>query len=115
MSKLGQHASACWRWPELSCTTTHYFTQPIPSPAAFFLHRLPFRFHQAEVLFNHLVELALPYAYLLPRVSFASTVRALAGLLSIGYMLAICLSGSYASINWYSSLPTRALPDNTRL
>eukprot|EP01126_Amoeba_proteus_P029600 TRINITY_DN2920_c0_g1_i31.p1 TRINITY_DN2920_c0_g1~~TRINITY_DN2920_c0_g1_i31.p1 ORF type:complete len:428 (-),score=51.56 TRINITY_DN2920_c0_g1_i31:186-1469(-) len=98
MSKLGTHASPCWRYPHFSCTTTHYETQPLPSPVAFFLHRLPFRLHQAEVLFNHLVELILPYGYLIP---FSSTCGA-CGLLSIGYMFAIIISGSYATINWIS-------------
>ena len=30
MSKIGRNSSACWR--ELTCTTTHYETQPIPNP-----------------------------------------------------------------------------------
>ena len=30
MSKVGRNSSACWR--ELTCTTTHYETQPIPNP-----------------------------------------------------------------------------------
>ncbi len=67
-------------------------------PLAFLLHRLPFRVHQAEVLFNHLVELVLPYGYLLP----LSLPSGLCGLLSIAYMAAIIASGSYATINWIS-------------
>ena len=30
MSKVGRNSSACWR--DLTCTTTHYETQPIPNP-----------------------------------------------------------------------------------
>ena len=30
MSKIGRNSSDCWR--ELTCTTTHYETQPIPNP-----------------------------------------------------------------------------------
>ena len=30
MSKIGRNSSACWR--DLTCTTTHYETQPIPNP-----------------------------------------------------------------------------------
>lgn len=96
MSKLGAKASACWGWPLLSCTTTHYETQPLPSMAAYFLHRLPFRVHQAEVLVNHLTELILPYGYMLP----LSLPSGICGLISIGYMFAITMSGSYATINW---------------
>ncbi len=47
MSKVGRNSSACWR--ELTCTTTHYFTQPIPNPLSWYFHFLPFAVHQIEV------------------------------------------------------------------
>ncbi len=37
MSKLGERSSACWM--ELSCTETHYFTQPMPNMLAWGFHR----------------------------------------------------------------------------
>lgn len=37
-SKLGERSSSCWR--ELTCTTTHYATQPMPTPLGWVLHRL---------------------------------------------------------------------------
>ena len=36
MSKIGRNSSACWR--ELTCTTTHYETQPIPNPLRYKYH-----------------------------------------------------------------------------
>uniref|UniRef100_A0A7S1VBT1 Lipase maturation factor n=1 Tax=Sexangularia sp. CB-2014 TaxID=1486929 RepID=A0A7S1VBT1_9EUKA len=102
MSKLGANASDCWRYPHFSCTTTHYETQPFPSVVAFFLHRLPFTAHQAEVVYNHIVELVLPYGLLLP---VGSNLRGLCGLGTLAYMGGIIASGSYAQINWITVAP----------
>ena len=46
MSKLGERSSSCWR--QLTCTETHYYTQPMPNPFAWLFHRLPDSFHRAE-------------------------------------------------------------------
>ena len=58
------NASPCWR--ALTCTTTHYETQPNPTPLAWLMHRLPLPVHKAEVLVNHFVELAVPWLLLVP-------------------------------------------------
>jgi hypothetical protein len=68
----------------------------MPSVLAYFLHKLPFRVHQAEVIINHLVELILPYGYLVPN----SQISGFCGSISFIYMFAITISGSYATINW---------------
>jgi hypothetical protein len=47
MSKIGRNSSACWS--ELTCTTTHYFTQPIPNPLSWHFHWLPHWVHHLEV------------------------------------------------------------------
>jgi hypothetical protein len=47
MSKLGGSSSACWL--QLSCTTTHYSTQPMPNPLSWWAHTLPPSFHRLEV------------------------------------------------------------------
>lgn len=91
MSKLGTNASDCWRWPELSCTVTHYETQPLPSSLAFLLHRLPRFVHQGEVILNHAAELVAPYLLWAPWPLVANAGAALiitymAVLLSLGRM-----------------------------
>ena len=101
MSKLGSHASACWKWPALSCTETHYETQPLPSPLAFFLHRLPVQAHQFEVLVNHVAELAAPYLLWAPWPVVANAGAAVI----IGYLVAIAISGSYATIQLITIAP----------
>lgn len=104
MSKLGTRSSACWRWPELSCTTTHYETQPLPSPLAFLLHRLPVPVHQAEVLVNHVAELVAPYLLWAPWPVVANAGAAVI----IAYMGAIAASGSYATIQLITVAPVVA-------
>uniref|UniRef100_A0A8C9G1C3 Lipase maturation factor n=1 Tax=Pavo cristatus TaxID=9049 RepID=A0A8C9G1C3_PAVCR len=36
-------------------------TQPVPNPIAYFMHRSPGWFHQFETLFNHFIELVVPF------------------------------------------------------
>ena len=54
----------CWR--ELTCLATHYETQPIPNPLSWWLHHRPLWFHQSGVLFNHFVELLVPFFFFGP-------------------------------------------------
>jgi hypothetical protein len=64
MSKLGERSSACWR--ELSCTETHYFTQPMPNFMAWYFHHLPNGFHRMEVALTFVEQLVIPFAVLVP-------------------------------------------------
>eukprot|EP00965_Chrysotila_dentata_P243698 6205563-Pleurochrysis_carterae.AAC.1 len=76
MSKLGSRSSACWR--DLSCTSTHYFTQPMPTPAAWVFHKLPASVHKVEVALTFFEQAALDYTvdasnYVSDRTSQASS------------------------------------------
>ncbi|XP_010216766.1 PREDICTED: lipase maturation factor 1-like, partial [Tinamus guttatus] len=55
----------CWR--ELTCMDYHYETQPVPNPIAYFMHRSPWWFHRFETLFNHFIELVVPFFVFLGR------------------------------------------------
>jgi hypothetical protein len=68
MSKVGRNSSKCWR--ELTCTTTHYNTQPIPNPLSWYFHFLPFWTHELEVMMTFLEQLVLPYFMLVPHRGF---------------------------------------------
>ena len=63
-SKLGARSSACWA--ALTCTQTHYFTQPMPNALAWAAHRLPPSAHRAEVAITFVEQLALPFLVLAP-------------------------------------------------
>ena len=41
--------SKCPEWQGLTAMDYHYWTQPLPHPASWFMHHLPRRFHQAAV------------------------------------------------------------------
>ena len=83
----------CWR--DLTCLVYHYETQPIPNPLSWYFHHLPGWFHAAEVLFNHVVELALPWLVFGPR-----RARHAAGVLLVAFQLLLILSGNLSFLNW---------------
>jgi hypothetical protein len=59
------HGDPCWR--DLTCMFYHYETQPLPNPLSWYFHWLPSVIHKAAVLYNHLVELIIPWGFFLPR------------------------------------------------
>jgi hypothetical protein len=72
----------------------HYETQPVPHSFSRVLHYAPRWFHQFGVLFNHFVELIVPFGLILPRV------RNLAALLVIAFQVSLILSGNLSFLNW---------------
>ncbi|HEY8038494.1 MAG TPA: lipase maturation factor family protein, partial [Polyangiaceae bacterium] len=49
----------CWR--DLTCLDFHFETQPNPNPLAWSMHHWPHWVHALQVLFNHFVELVVPW------------------------------------------------------
>ncbi len=84
---------SCWR--DLTCLVYHYETQPNPNPLSWYLHQLPVWFHQLEVAFNHLVELAAPFFVFGPR-----RARHVAGALIVLFQALLILSGNLSFLNW---------------
>jgi hypothetical protein len=82
-------------WLELTCLYYHYETQPLPNPLSASLHHAPMWFHRASVLFNHLVELLVPWGLFGPR-----RVREIAGVLTILFQSFLILSGNLSFLNW---------------
>jgi hypothetical protein len=97
----------CWR--DLTCLFSYYETQPIPNPLSPWIHFAPKIFHQAGVLVNHVVELAVPWFIFVPW----RNIRHLAGLLSIGLQVLLILSGNLAFINWVTIVPFLAVFDDS--
>ncbi len=83
----------CWR--NLTCLVYHYETQPIPNPLSWYLHQMPVWFHQGGCLFNHFVELIVPWFYFAPR-----RLRHIAGLFTIVFQTILILSGNLSFLNW---------------
>jgi Lipase maturation factor len=82
----------CWR--DLSCLDVHFETQPMPNPLSWYFHWLPRRVHQAGVLFNHLAELIVPFAYFAPQ-----PLAAIAGVLTILFQGTLIVSGNFSWLN----------------
>lgn len=93
-SGVAKLASGDPTWRNLTATTYHYWTQPLPTPLAWYMNGLPFAFHQLEVLFTFFVELIVPFLIWGPR-----RVRMLAGTLIAGHQVFILLTGNYTFFN----------------
>jgi len=83
----------CWR--DLTCLVFHYETQPNPNPLSWYFHQAPVWFHKLEVLFNHLVELVVPFFVFGPR-----RPRLAAGALVVVFQVLLILSGNLSFLNW---------------
>jgi hypothetical protein len=84
---------SCWR--DLTCLDYYFETQPMPNPLSWFFHWMPHGVHAAGVVFNHVAEVALPFAYFAPQ-PFAS----IAGVLTIVFQGILILSGNLSWLNW---------------
>src|SRR6202047_5147912 len=98
----------CWR--DLTCMYYHYETQPIPNPISRYLHLLPHWFHKLEVLWNHLVELIVPWFSFGPR-----RARHIAGVLMVLFQIILIISGNLSFLNYLTIIPFLACFDDTFL
>ena len=96
----------CWR--DLTCLDFHFETQPNPNPLSFALHHAPHAVHVAGVLFNHFVELVVPWSSFGPR-----RVRHAAGALMVLFQATLIASGNLSFLNWLTIVPALACFDDT--
>jgi hypothetical protein len=94
-------------WLDLTCLAYHYETQPIPNPLSWWLHAMPLWFHRAGTLFNHVVELAVPFLLLGPR-----RIRHAAGVLLVLFQAMLISSGNLSFLNWLTIVPALACFDD---
>jgi hypothetical protein len=97
---------ACWR--DLTCLYHHYETQPIPNPLSWWLHFQPHWFHKSGVLWNHFVELIVPWFAFWPRLG-----RHVAGVLLVSFQVILILSGNLSFLNWLTMVPMLACFDDS--
>jgi hypothetical protein len=84
---------SCWR--DFTCLDYYFETQPMPNPLSWYFHWMPHSVHAAGVAINHVVELAVPFAYFTPQ-PFAS----IAGVVTILFQLVLIVSGNLSWLNW---------------
>jgi len=95
-------------WRDLSALYYHYETQPVPNPLSRLLHFMPKWFHKAGVLWNHIVELIVPWFGFGPRLA-----RHIAGILMAGFMVILIFSGNLSFLNWLTIVPCLACFDDS--
>lgn len=81
-------------WRRLTALEYHYFTQPLPTPIAWYAHQLPRWFHKLSVALTLGIELGLPFLIF---VSPLGRHVAFAGF--TGLMVLIALTGNYNFFN----------------
>ncbi|NNE91042.1 MAG: lipase maturation factor family protein [Verrucomicrobiales bacterium] len=82
-------------WPDHTAMTYHYFTQPLPTWTAWWMHQLPAWFQQFSLWPMYFVELVLPFF-----VIFGPRMRRVAAIGFTGLMVLILLTGNYTYFNW---------------
>jgi hypothetical protein len=84
---------SCWR--DLTCLDFYFQTQPIPNPLSWYFHWLPPIAHRVGVVFNHITELGVPWAYFTPQ-----PWAGIAGMITIAFQLTLIASGNLSWLNW---------------
>ena len=97
---------SCWR--NLTCLFYHYETQPIPNFLSPFFHFMPKAIHKFGTLWNHFVELIVPFFIFGPR----RWTRNFAGAILVSFQILLILSGNLSFLNWLTIAPTIACFDD---
>ena len=81
-------------WRNLTALEYHYWTQPLPTPPAWYAAQLPAGFQKFSVLIVFVLELVIPFLVLTPR-----RLRLAGAALIAGFQLLIAFTGNYAFFN----------------
>ena len=98
----------CWR--DLTCLYYHYETQPIPSPISRYFHFSPHWLLKFELVWNHFIELIVPWFSFGPRMA-----RHIAGVLLVSFQIFLIISGNLSFLNYLTIIPFLACFDDTFL
>ncbi len=81
-------------WRDLTALTYHYWTQPLPTPLAWYLAQLPMWFQKTSTVFMFAIELVFPFLIFGPR-----RLKQVAGFGIIALQVLIMLTGNYNFFN----------------
>src|SRR5262245_60781661 len=81
-------------WRNLTALSYHYETQPLPTPAAWWMHQLPLFLQKISVVGTFTVELVVPFLFFTPR-----RPRIIAAWTVIAFQLMIAVTGNYTFFN----------------
>jgi predicted DCC family thiol-disulfide oxidoreductase YuxK len=81
-------------WRDLTALEYHYWTQPLPTPLAWYAAQLPTWFQRISVVGVFVLELGVPFLIFTPR-----RLRQLGAAIIAGFQLLIALTGNYCFFN----------------
>ncbi|MER3445866.1 MAG: membrane protein [Candidatus Dadabacteria bacterium] len=84
-------------WRNFTALDFHYYTQPLPTPIAWYMYQLPEWFHRFSVGFMFFIELVVPFFIFAPR---RLRFMAAAGIISLQVLIE--LTGNYTFFNLLS-------------
>ena len=93
-SGIGKLVSGDPTWRDFTALNYHYYTQPLPTPIAWYAHQLPEWLHKISVQSMFIIEIFVPFFYFAPRIP-----RFIAGFLTIMFQIGIMLTGNYTYFN----------------
>ena len=97
-------------WRGLTAMTFHFWTQPLPTPIAWYANLLPVWLLEASTAAVLAIELLAPLLFLAPR-----RARALSCALIVGLQVVIALTGNYAFFNLLTAALCLFLLDDAAL
>ena len=97
-------------WRDLTALEYHYWTQPLPTPVAWYAAQLPAWFQRASVAGVFALELGAPFLIFTPR-----RLRQLGGGLIVALQLLIALTGNYCFFNLLTIILCGLLVDDAFL
>jgi predicted DCC family thiol-disulfide oxidoreductase YuxK len=97
-------------WHNLTALAFHFETQPIPTPIAWYAHRLPLWFLKGLTMAVFVTEIGLPFLIVAPR-----RLRVLAFVPLVGFQALIALTGNYAFFNLLTAALCLFLLDDAAL
>jgi len=95
MSGMVKLESGDAAWRNLTALSYHYFTQPLPTPVAWYMEQLPMWFQKMSTVFVFIVELGVPFLVFAP-----FKIRRVGGVCLISLQVLILLTGNYTFFNW---------------
>ncbi|HEV2494020.1 MAG TPA: lipase maturation factor family protein [Terriglobia bacterium] len=81
-------------WRHLTALEYHYYTQPLPTPIAWYMNQLPAWFQELSVVFVFAVEIGVPFLIFFPR-----RLRLTGAALIASLEILIALTGNYTFFN----------------
>ena len=97
-------------WRNRTALLYHYWTQPLPTPVAWYAAQLPAWFQELSVVTMFTLELGIPFLIFAPR-----RLRRIGAALTIGLQLVIALTGNYCFFNLLAIILCVLLLDDSLL